>query len=332
MGRLGLGLLAGVFACGGGDPELVAGRWVDLEQTGADGVLRNLAVSSEGRVFVASRPRVLRSRSQLTFEEVGERQDVALVAVDLQDHVYAATELYVQSPTLMHTSFDGGNTWTATAVPAGFTANAIAADPTATGRVYLVASNNVGDGGLFCSDDGGASFTKTSSLGGVLAVDGDGTIYLARYNGIWRSVDQGATFLLHSAEPAGDNLSPRFLLTDPGKLGHLILGTQDGLYTTSDGGATWSRTDPGVTASLCSVIYQNAARVPGAPNEIYMAVNAAGIYYSADNGVTWEARNQGLSGDCLTPFGIGVVAGTDVVVYATMLGTGRDSIFAFLAQ
>ena len=36
--------------------------------------------------------------------------------------------------------------------------------------------------------------------------------------------------------------------------------------------------------------------------------------------------------DCLTPFGIGVVAGTDVVVYATMLGSGRDSIFAFLAK
>jgi len=122
------------------------------------------------------------------------------------------------------------------------------------------------------------------------------------------------------------------LLTDPGKVGHLILGTQDGLYTTSDGGATWSRTDPGVTASMCSVIYQNAVRVPGAPNEIYMAVNAAGMYYSADNGVTWEARNQGLSGDCLTPFGIGVVTGTDVVVYATMLGSGRDSIFAFLAK
>jgi hypothetical protein len=327
-----LTLLAGVLAAGCGKPELSEGRWVDLEETGSGGILRNIAVSSTGRVYVASRPRVLRSTGPLSFEEVGEGQDISLVAVDLQDHVYAATELYSKSSVLLHTSFDGGDTWSATGVPSGFAASAIAGDPTVTSRVYMVASNNVGDGGLFRSDDSGVTFVQVSTLGGALAVDGDGSVYLARSSGIWRSVDLGGTFLLHSAEPAGDNLAPRFLLTDPGQSGHLILGTQDGLYTSSAGGTVWSRSDPGVTNSGCTVIYQNAARVPGSPNEIYMAVNAAGIYHSADNGATWQARNQGLGSGCLTPLGIGVVAGTDTVVYTTILGPSPNTIFAYLAE
>lgn len=87
-----------------------------------------------------------------------------------------------------------------------------------------------------------------------------------------------------------------------------------------------------MTTSGCSVIYQNAARVPGSPSEIYMAVNAAGVYYSADNGVTWEATNLGLAGDCFTPFGIGVVSTPEVVVYTTASVPGGDSVFALLAK
>lgn len=235
MGRLSLGLLACVFACGCGDPELVAGRWVDLD---ADGVLRNLAVSSDGRVFVASHPGVLRSRNQVSFEAVGERLDVFRVAVDFQDHVYAAVEEFVRSPTPLRISGDGGDTWTAAAVPAGIAVQGIAADPTMPGRVYFYAGGAEDVMGFYRSDNGGASFTKVSTKGGVPAVNGDGTVYLARYDGLWRSDDLGVTFVLHSAEPAGDNLDPRFLLTDPGDIRHLIIGSQDGLYTTIDGGAT----------------------------------------------------------------------------------------------
>jgi photosystem II stability/assembly factor-like uncharacterized protein len=210
--------------------------------------------------------------------------------------------------------------------------NGIAADPTAPGRVYLAGGGSQGDGGLYRSDDGGAHFARVAALGGTPAVSSDGTVYLARSDGVWRSDDQGATLLLRSTEPAGANLSPRFLLTDPENPGHLILGTQDGLYTTWDGGASWSRSDPGVTASTCSIIYQSATRVPGSPNEIYMAVNAAGIYYSADSGATWQARNQGLPGDCFTPFGIGVVRSPEVVAYITHSAAGGDSVFAYLAR
>jgi photosystem II stability/assembly factor-like uncharacterized protein len=253
--------------------------------------------------------------------------DVALVTVDLQDHLYASIESYEKSPTPLRISLDGGDSWTATTVPAGLDVRWLAPDPTASGRVYAIGQGDVGDGHFFRSDDGGVTFTLVSDWGGVLAVDGDGSIYLSRGDGIWRSEDRGATFLLRSPDPSG-SIAPRFFLTDPARVGHFILGTQEGLYASNDGGATWSRTDPATTTSNCSVIYQNAARVPGSPDEIYMAVNAAGIYYSADNGVTWVARNQGLSGDCPTPFGIGVVAEPDVVVYATM----NSSIFAFLAE
>jgi hypothetical protein len=306
---------------------------VDLGQSSPTGVLRALAVSSQGQVFVAARPGVLRSRKQLAFDRVGEDLDVAGVAIDLQDHVYAAIEPYEKSPSPLRVSLDGGDTWTATDVPAGRSVRWIAADPTAAGRVYVIGENDVGQARLFRSDDGGASFRAVSDWGGVLAVDGAGAIYLSRGDGIWRSDDEGVTFSVRSAELAGPSLSPRFLLTDPTNLGHLILGTQEGLFTSLDAGATWLRTDPATTASRCSVIYQNAARVPGSPDEIYMAVNAAGVYYSADNGVSWVARNQGLSGDCPSPFGIGVAATSDgPVVYTTVLGEGPDSVFAFLAK
>jgi hypothetical protein len=323
-----LGFLTCALACSCSDPELVAGRWVDLEQ---NGVHRNIAVSSGGTVFVASRPAVLRSRDRLTFEEVGERLDIAHVAVDFQDHLYAGIESYEASPTPLRVSFDGGDSWSAAAVPAGINATAIAADPTMPGRVYLFAGGDPTVSGLYRSDDGGSSFARTADTGGILAVGADGTVFLARYNGFWRSGDQGVSFV-NTGGLADPNLSPRFVLTDPGDAGHLIVGTQNGLHTSANGGTTWTRTDPGVTTSLCSVIYQDAVRVPGSPNEIYMAVNAAGILYSPDNGVTWEARNQGLSADCISPHGIGVVSSPQIVVYITATVQGGDSIFAYLTE
>lgn len=154
-------------------------------------------------------------------------------------------------------SEDGGETWKQLPNQPGSRRMfyGLAVDPTNSKRIFW---GGCGDrGGLYRSDDAGASwtnvFTKDTWVFNVL-VAGDGTIYCAAKE-LWRSTDHGATwtqltdFKRASRVVSGLEIDPR----NPKGLwiSHVAMSGSanpaDGaVYKTTDGGATW--TD--ITANL----------------------------------------------------------------------------------
>ncbi len=149
----------------------------------------------------------------------------------------------------IYRSSDGGATWApvgGAGLPAGPLGRiGLAVAPgTAGRRVYaVVAARN--DGGLYRSDDGGATWSRTN---GEDVADW----YFARLttdpkdpDTIWvlgrsllRSTDGGATLSIFRGSPGGDDY--HFLWIDPKAPHRMILATDQGTTVSVDGGATWS--------------------------------------------------------------------------------------------
>ena len=116
----------------------------------------------------------------------------------------------------------------------------IAGDPARPSDIYVGGSS----AGLWKSSDYGNSWTLINDTlpdvprGNVIAVAGTtpATIWAAAYNTIFKSVDGGTTFV----ETALD-VSLYSLAVDPNDTTHLISGLHeaDGIFESSDGGASW---------------------------------------------------------------------------------------------
>src|SRR5690606_10060682 len=111
-------------------------------------------------------------------------------------------------------------------------------DPRDRNTVFLACGN-----GVFRSRDGGASWRVTTGwrVTEVLDVALDpftaGSVYAATAYGPWHSADGGETWQPLSAPGAHPNttFSP-VLIPDTGRPGWLLIGTEDGLFASVDGG------------------------------------------------------------------------------------------------
>ncbi len=100
----------------------------------------------------------------------------------------------------------------------------------------------IGDqlGSIFRSTDSGASWQRVFSLNKVaitsLALSGNTLFAGSAGQGVWRSVDNGGSFV-----PAGGNLPTKAqtVWTLAAGFGGLYAGTEQGLFVTRDFGATW---------------------------------------------------------------------------------------------
>ncbi len=149
----------------------------------------------------------------------------------------------------IYASSDGGASWArvgGAGLPAGPLGRiGLAVSPGTGGRrVWAVVAARQG-GGLYRSDDGGATWRRT--------VGGDvGDWYFARVTAdpedpdtVWvmgrslaRSTDGGATLRIFRGSPGGDDY--HFLWIDPRAPERMILATDQGTTVSVDGGLTWS--------------------------------------------------------------------------------------------
>ena len=142
-----------------------------------------------------------------------------------------------------------------------------------------------------------------------LTVSG-GAIFAGIYAGIYRSVDNGATW-----STANTGLPERVTASCLMTSGETIIaGTPGyGIYRSSDNGATWSEANTGLP-NIFAARFVNSLTASGGA---IIAGTYAGIYRSVDNGATWNEANSGLpAGDArevfsLTVSGGAVIAGTD---------------------
>ncbi len=201
--------------------------------------------------------------------------DDATSAVELAMDPAAPATVSASLSNGLYRSRDEGATWTKLAA-SGLTAagTTIAAAPgTGARRLYAIGGGR-GGGGLFRSDDGGATFRVTTSrlasAGGRLYVDPTNPdIVYTMGTSMYRSTDGGASLEAIKGAPGGDD--PHALWIDPANPRRMILGADQGPAITVDGGATWT---PWYTMPNGEFYFVSTDR--GFPYRIYAAQQDSG--------------------------------------------------------
>ena len=178
----------------------------------------------------------------------------------------------------VHVTRDGGETWTRLGggLPPGIIGKIdvdIARSQTTT--VYALVEAPAPQGGLYRSDDSGATWKQTSNAPNLLArpfyytyVDVDpkdpNTVWVNNLS-LLKSTDSGATWR-NVSTPHGDNHG---MWINPDNPNHIVQSNDGGANVSSDGGATWSTQENQSTAELygVDVDYQFPYRVYGAQQD-----------------------------------------------------------------
>lgn len=154
-------------------------------------------------------------------------------------------------------------------------------------EVLLLASAD----GVVRTTDGGHTWRKTTGweVADVRSIVFDranpAAAYAATAWGPLRSTDGGATWQL--AQQGLARLYCQTILADPARSGHVMLGTEDGVYTSRDGALTWQR------AEFPSVTVLRLAESPADPRLILAGTQGRGAWLSRDGGQTWTAADPG---------------------------------------
>ncbi|MGE0406894.1 MAG: WD40/YVTN/BNR-like repeat-containing protein, partial [Candidatus Korobacteraceae bacterium] len=114
-------------------------------------------------------------------------------------------------------------------------------------------------------------------------------IYLSACSGIYKSKIAGHGFQqLHQGIPSSARRT-RVLRQDPLNPAVVYAGTTEGLWKTTDGGSTWTRT------TAANVIVNDLVIDPRDPSRVLIATDRAGVLASSDGGLTMVASNSGFA-------------------------------------
>ncbi len=177
--------------------------------------------------------------------------------------------------------------------------------------------------GVSHSSDGGTSWEHDTiplgSRGWAVAFDGIDTnrVYVGgdtnySYPCVLITTDLGATWTSSNAGLTG---AVNVLLTVPGVANLVYAGTNNGLFKSTDGGATWT------TTPLTQQVRALAAD-PVHPANVYAGTYGTGVYASTDGGTTWNPMNTGLT--CTNVLSLALRGGAENTIYA---GTEGGSVF-----
>lgn len=165
-------------------------------------------------------------------------------------------------------SSDGGDTWVELTKNKGMPKALIgkigvAVSPANPRRIYATIEALDTLGGIFRSDDGGDSWTRTNGQQqfqvrpwyySAITADptNENTVWVMNLQ-VWKSIDGGKTFT-RNAVPHGDT---HIMWVDPNNSDRLINGNDGGATVSLDGGKSWSSMDNQPTAQFYHVITDN---------------------------------------------------------------------------
>ena len=174
-------------------------------------------------------------------------------------------------------STDGGLNWTQIKIrdDNGSSATAAALDPANTNTIYVAGYTSVWAPVLYKSTDGGANWTQIASPSAtrrlssiVVDPNSSNTIYAGTESGgVYKSTNGGSSWTsLANAPQAG-----KCIAVNPSNSNEIFAGGW-GVFTSSDGGATWKDIGEGLPSqSVNSIAIDTAARV------VYVGTSGGGI-------------------------------------------------------
>jgi ligand-binding sensor domain-containing protein len=224
-------------------------------------------------------------------------------AADPEDHAH----LYLGAANgWVYESHDGGRSWKRLARMGNRDDLVIkkilvdAADP----RHLLTAAYALGDhpdGGLFISNDGGATWASQPEMRGqsiraLTVAPSDAKILVAgTLEGVFRSMDSGAHWQRISPEDSKEIHEIESLAVDPADPDTIYAGTWHLAWKTTDGGANWTSIKQGIIedSDVFSILVD-----PTQPLVVYLSA-CSGIYKSVDGGAKFTGgvgvnRAQGI--------------------------------------
>jgi len=185
-----------------------------------------------------------------------------------------------------------------------------------------LAPSSGGGGGMYRSTNGGASWSTVATLEGTLVHDiafaPDGTAYAGTLDGVWKSVNGGATF---TALPLGIGLNDQVfeIDVDPSNPLTLWIGVADALgnqtvnvMVSTNGGLSWTnRTPPLAQPTSCATIAIDPTNSQRICAGFRGFTGGGAVWISTNGGLTWTNRSAGLPG---TPVNDLVHTGTTLYV------------------
>mgnify|MGYP001472204207 CR=1 FL=1 len=178
-------------------------------------------------------------------------------------------------------------------------------DPNNSRTVYAAGNDQSQNAYVFKSQDGGQTFGNTaptlgqfSVLALAIAKIDPLTLYVGGYNfttkqGVWYSTKDGGASWVLGATSLG-NISIQAIVIDPTIASTVYLGTNSGIYKSTDHGATVSQLGTMGTRNVHSLAYDH-----NNPVNFYAGTDAStdpGVWKSTDQGTTWNSVDTGLPG------------------------------------
>jgi hypothetical protein len=249
-------------------------------------------------------------------------EGIALMYMEAAERLRPPTADEPQWQSLGPSTIPNGQTYGASRVNVSGRISSVVVDPRNSAHVLVGAAN----GGVWESFDRGASWAPRSDFAptltvGALAFDpsNSSTVYCgtgegnAWYNspfgaGILRSSDGGTTWSILCTNPfVGQGFYN--LDVNPANGQHLIAGTTNGLYVSTDGGINWTERRSSTTWSL------SMTPAGGASAEI-LAACRDGLWSSTDGGTSWNAVILPSSPGNFDRFAVDIAASNPSVAYA----------------
>jgi len=147
-------------------------------------------------------------------------------------------------------STDGGDTWTqlTSGLPSATGKIGVAVAPSDPNRVYAIVDAGEKEGGLYRSDDAGATFKQMDNDGRIwhrgwyfeaVSVDPkDPNRLYVMDTSTYRSTDGGSNFVAIKGAPGGDDYHQLWINPNDGD--RMILSSDQGVIVTVDGARSWS--------------------------------------------------------------------------------------------
>ncbi len=206
------------------------------------------------------------------------------------EHVSLPAILFWLTLLLSAPSIYGTGKWSSCGGPGGGYANWIAIDPQNSSIVYAGLAYMTP--GLHKSTNGGESWTAVS---GGLYNERISALTIDRQNPL--TVYAGTYNGLFKSTDRGATWSflnsetMNVLVIDPQNSSILYAGRDTGVYKSTDGGAGWSAVNTGLGDTHIQVL----AVDPQYPATLYAGTETGGVYKTTGGGATWSAVNNGIT-------------------------------------